>query len=198
MKKIFVFTALIFMLSLGLANAQSYSNISYSIGIPTGDLSNYISSASWRGVAFDYRKLIKPNLGFGVTTGWNTFYEERPFATYTVDNRSLSGKQWRYVNSLPIFFSGDYYFKPGNDINPYVGLGVGTLYNMRATDMGVLRLEENAWSFAFQPQVGMFYSINYFAGISISAKYSYGFPAGDFDLAQSFFSLNIGYVFMGN
>jgi opacity protein-like surface antigen len=198
MKKIFLFTSIIVVFALNSANAQSYTNVSYSIGLPTGDLSDYISAASWRGVALDYRRLIKPNIGVGVSTGWNTFFEEREFATYTLENRSISGDQWRYVNSFPLFLSADYYLKPGEDINPYVGLGVGTIYNNRATDMGIFRLEQEAWSFAFQPQVGMFYSINHFAGISIAAKYSYGLAAGDFESAQSFFSLNIGYVFMGN
>lgn len=198
MKKIFVFTAFIMMLAIGSANAQSYTNIAYSISLPTGDLGDFISAPSFRGVAVDYRKLIKPNIGIGVSTGWNTFFEERSFATYTLDNRSLSGKQWRYVNSFPLFLSADYYFKPGDDVNPYVGLGVGTIYNQRDTDMGIFRLEQDAWHFAFQPQVGIFYSVNHFAGISFAAKYSTGLAAGDFNAAQSFFSLNIGYVFMGN
>ncbi|EMS32638.1 hypothetical protein C943_00991 [Mariniradius saccharolyticus AK6] len=198
MKKIFVLAALILILGDFSANGQSYTNTSYSIALPTGDLNSFISAPSFRGIAFDYRKLIKPNIGIGLTTGWNTFFEERAFATYTIDNRSLSGKQWRYMNSFPLFLSGDYYLKPGDDLNPYVGLGVGTIYNKRATDMGIFRLEEDAWSFAFQPQVGFFYSVNHFAGVSVAVKYSYGLAAGDFNAAQSFLSLNIGYVFMGN
>jgi opacity protein-like surface antigen len=197
MKKIFIFTGIMVVLMLGTANAQSYTNISYSVGIPTGDLGDYISAISFRGVAVDYRKLIKPNVGIGVSTGWNTFFEEKEFATYTLENRSLSGDQWRYVNSFPLFLSGDYYFKPGESINPYVGLGIGTIYNLRSTDMGIFRLDQDAWSFAFQPQAGFFYSLNSFAGLSVAAKYSYGLAGGDFDSAQSFISLNFGYVFMG-
>lgn len=196
MKKILFFTAFIILVSFGSSNAQSYTNVSYSVSIPTGDLREYISTTSWRGVSVSYSKLIKPNFGIGLSTGWNTFFEERPFATYSLDNRSVSGKQWRYVNSFPLLVSADYYIKPNDKINPYMGLGVGTIYNSRATDMGIFRLEQDAWSFAFQPQVGMIYSINYFAGISVAAKYSYGLAAGHFDAPQSFFSLNFGYVFM--
>lgn len=198
MKKIFVFAILMIGLANFSAKGQSYTTTSYSISLPTGDLNEFISAPSFRGIAVDYRKLVQPNIGIGVTTGWNTFFEERAFATYTIDNRSLSGKQWRYMNSFPLFLSGDYYFKPGADLNPYLGLGVGTIYNTRATDMGIFRLEEDAWSFAFQPQVGFFYPVNHFAGLSVALKYSHGLAAGDFDAAQSFFSLNIGYVFMGN
>jgi outer membrane protein len=198
MKKIFLFIVFAIVLFMHKVNAQSYTTTSYSIGIPTGDLGDFISNVSWRGFAIDYRKLIQPNLGIGISSGLNTFYEERPSAAYTIDNRTLSGKQWRYSNNVPIMLSGDYYLKPGDNINPFVGLGVGTIYTVRRTDMGVFSLDQNAWSFAFQPQVGMIYMFNSFAGISLSAKYSYGLAAGDLNNAQSFMSFNIGYVFMGN
>lgn len=198
MKKFLIISAFLVMVLASVANAQSLTTTSYSMGLATGDMGDYASSFSGRGFTLDYRKMVQPNLGVGFYTGWNVFYDERPFDTYTIDNRTLSGKQYRYVNSLPIMFATDYFLKPGEDFNPYVGLGVGTIYTERATDMGIYRLTEDAWSFAFTPQIGFLYSVNRYSGINISAKYNLGLAAGDFESTQSYVSFNIGYVFMGN
>ncbi len=198
MKK-FLFISAFFVLMLASnVKAQSLTTVSYSMGLATGDLGDYASNFSGRGFTLDYRKMVQPNLGVGVYTGWNVFYDERPYDTYTIDNRSLSGKQFRYVNTFPLMFATDYYFKPGEDLNPFIGLGVGTIYTQRDTDIGIYRLEQDAWSLAFAPQVGFYYSVNRYNGISFSAKYNLGLAAGDFNSSQSYLSLNIGFVFMGN
>ncbi len=198
MKRILVISAFLVMILATEANSQSITTVSYSMGLGAGDLGDYASTFSGRGVALDYRKMVQPNVGVGFYAGWNVFYDERPFDTYTVDNQSISGKQYRYVNSVPLMVATDYFLKPGEDLNPFIGLGVGTLYNERATDMGVFRLTEEAWSFAFAPQVGFMYSLNRYAGLSFAVKYNVGLSAGDFDSTQSYLSFNIGYVFMGN
>lgn len=197
MKNIFLIAALALMVFAGSAQAQSsYFTTSYSVGIPTGEMGDYISNVSFRGIAFDYRKLVKPNVGIGFSTSWNVFFEEKPHDTFTLDNRSLSGKQFRYANTVPLLFSADYYFSPEERFNPYVGLGVGTVYNNRTTDMGVFRFEQDSWNFAFQPQVGMFYELGTNSGVSLAVKYNYGLDAGEIDGAQSYLSVNLGYVFM--
>lgn len=198
MKKVLTLLALVMTLGMGYLSAQSLSTTSYSIGIPTGNLGEYIDKASFRGIAFDYRKLVQPNLGVGFYTGWNVFYQEKPYDTYTIRNQSLSGRQYRYTNSVPLMFATDYYFKPGSDLNPFIGAAVGGVYTQRATDMGIYRWEEDAFSFGLTPQVGFYYKVSTFSGISFSAKYNMAFKAGDFEQGQNFLSLNIGYVFMGN
>lgn len=197
MKKILFITALLVVILASNVNAQNRTTVSYSMGLGTGDLGEYASNFSGRGITIDYRKMVQPNVGVGIYTGWNVFYDERPFDTYSIDNRSLSGRQFRYVNTFPLMIATDYYLKPGEDLNPFIGLGVGTLYTQRDTDMGIFRLEQDAWSLAFAPQIGFYYSVNQNNGISFSAKYNVGLAAGDFDSSQSYLSLNIGFIFLG-
>lgn len=198
MKKILIISALFVMFLATNVKSQSMTTVSYSMGLATGDLGDYASNFSGRGFTLDYRKMVQPNVGVGFSTGWNVFYDERPYDSYTVDNRTLSGKQYRYVNSVPLLLAADYYLKPGEDFNPYIGLGVGTTYIERATDMGIYRLTQDAWTFGITPQVGFYYSVNRYSGFSLAAKYNLGLAAGDFDSTQSYLSFNIGYVFMGN
>jgi outer membrane protein W len=197
MKRILVISALLIMVLAYSATAQNRTTVSYSMGLGTGDLGEYASNFSGRGFTIDYRKMVQPNIGVGIYTGWNVFYDERPYDTYTIDNRSLSGRQFRYANSFPIMIAADYYVKSGEDLVPFFGLGVGTLYTNRRTEMGVFQLEQDAWSLAVAPQVGFYYSVNQNNGISFSAKYNIGLAAGDFDSGQSYLSLNIGFIFLG-
>ena len=198
MKRSLILIVLVMSLAWNNLSAQSLTTTSYSIAIPTGDLGEYISSASWRGLAFDYRKLVQPNLGLGFYAGWNVFYQEKPYDTYTLRNQSISGKQYRYTNSVPMMFATDYYFKPGGDLNPFIGAAIGGVYTQRATDMGIYRWEQEAFSFGVTPQAGFYYKLGTFAALSVAAKYNIVTKAGDFDAGQNYLSINIGYLFMGN
>ncbi len=191
MKKIFI---LLFSVMALTSSAQSITAIQYSMGFGTGDLGDFIGKPSFRGFTIDYRKLVQPNIGVGFELGWNVFYEENSFDTYTQGNLSLSGKQYRYNNQFPILFAADYYLKPGEQMNPFVGLGLGTMYSLRNTDMGQYTLEEDAWNFALRPEVGVLFEANPNMSLAITGKYYYGFEAGDLP-AQSYFALAVGFVF---
>lgn len=196
MKKILLIT-FISLCSIGSLYAQSNTSVYYSVGFATGDLGDYISQPSFRGIGLDYNKMIQPNIGVGFSIGWNVFYEDKPYDTYTVDNVSLSGKQYRYSNHWPMLLSGSYYLKPGEAINPFVGLGVGTIYTLRNTNMNLYTVELDAWNFALQPQVGVQFSVDDATAITLIAKYNNAFHAGgELDTDQSYFTINLGFAFI--
>ncbi len=170
-------------------------NIQYAIGFGTGDLGDFIGSPSFRGFVFDYRNKINDNVGLGLEVGWNVFYEESDYDTYTKDNLSLTGKQWRYNNQLPMLFAADYYFSPDQTVNPFAGLGIGTMYSRRNTDMGTYSIEEEAWHFALRPELGVIYEVSSGFGLAATAKYYIALESGDLP-TQSYVSLNLGLVFM--
>lgn len=194
MKKLIIFAFALFILA-PVSWAQTQTAVTYSMGFGSGDLGDFVEKPSFRGIAIDYRKMVQPNIGVGFTLGWNVFYEEKSYATYTVDNSSLSGKQYRYSNQFPLLLAGNYYLKPGESLNPYVGLGVGTMYTLRNTDMNLYTLEQDAWHFSVTPEIGLQYSIDDSTGLLVGLKYVNGFKAGDFDAGQNYLSLNVGLVF---
>jgi opacity protein-like surface antigen len=177
------------------AFSQNLTTLEYSMGFGTGDMGDFIDKPSFRGFTLDYRRLVQPNVGVGFEGGWNVFYAEESYAVYTQENVSLGGRQFRYQNQVPLLFSADYYFHPDETINPFVGLGLGTMYSRRNTDMGQYTLEEDAWHFALRPEVGVIYEVNPEFGFSLTGKYYYGFEAGDLNEPMSYFALNIGFVF---
>lgn len=203
MKKL-IYIFLLTVLTAGVANAQlesgsgtfnGYTSITYSVGFGTGDLGEYIQQPSWRGFTLEFGKYITPEFSVGIEASWNTFFKEMDYATYTKDTYSLSGKQYRYNHQFPILASFNYTLHGDEILRPFGGLGIGTMYSQRNTDMGQWRVKEEAWHFALRPEIGILYELGEGMHAKVSAKYYTGFSAGDLD-TQSYFALNVGIVIM--
>lgn len=170
---------------------DSYMSVQYSVSFATGDMSEYISKTSWRGILLEYRGYVSSQIFAGVDVGWNVFYEKKDYDTYTQGTESLSGIQYRYQNQVPILATVDYLLMNDSEIRPYVGLGIGTMYSERATDMNLYRLKLNSWQFAVKGEVGLLYEVSYSSSIKLAAKYYNGFKTGKME-NQGFFSINLG------
>lgn len=178
------------------ASAQSSSfSFQYSMGFGVGDVGDFISSPSFRGATLEWRKYVQPNVTVGIETGWNVFYKALPSDTYTSGNTSLTGKQYRYQNQVPLLAAANYFLKTDEKLKPFVGLGLGTMYSRRNTDMSLYTIEQEAWHFALRPEVGLLYSMSDVTAAYLGVKYYTGFTAGDFDKSQSYLAINVGFVF---
>jgi outer membrane protein len=195
MKKILLAACALCLCTVGFVKAQNITTLTYSIGFGSGDVKEFIPNASFRGISLEYNHFIQDNLGVGFQIGWNVFYDELAYDTYTLDSRSLSGKQWRYSNHVPLFATVNYFLKPGEKVNPFVGLGIGTIYTLRNTDMNLYTLEEDAWMFGLSPTIGAQVMASDVTKLNVSLRYNAGFAAGDFDAAQNYLTLNVGFAF---
>lgn len=174
--------------------AQNMSTLMYNVGIGTGDLGEYIEPASFRGLSFDYQYLVTDNIAVGFGIGWQTFYEDKGYQTVMDGTGTLSGFQYRYLNSFPIHLTGTYFVDTGGDVKPYVGIGIGTIYNVRNTDMGLFTFETNQWHFSFRPEAGIQYDFSYTFGMRLNVRYVQGFNTNDLD-GQNYVAVGLGFVF---
>jgi len=194
---------IILMLAVGLivspfVSAQSNTSLLYSVGVPTGALKDHTASMSWRGVTFEWQKFINPDVSVGVNLAYSVFYDDMGFGSYTNKNATLTGHQYRYNNLFPMAVNGQYHFNAGstNPLKTYVGLGIGTIYDLRNTDMGMWTIEEQNWHFMVSPEVGLIYDLNMATGIKFSVRYDNAFKISDAD-AFGNINLNLGFVFHG-
>ena len=196
MKKIIILIAIVTLIVPFTASAQGgYMSVEYVVGFPTGDLGNYIGSASFRGAVIEYQKYIKSNLSIGGEVGWSAFYERKDYDTYSQEDVSASGIQYRYSSQVPILISAEYNFSPEATLKPYANFGLGTMYSRRDTDMGLWYLREEAWHFALKPELGIMYELNLNSSFNLSAKYYTGLASGDLE-TQSYLALGAGFVFL--
>ncbi len=191
MKKI-IFILAFFVTGFSALAQDTFTSLHYDISVPLSNTQDYIGRGSWRGVGFDYSKKVSGNLAVGFSLGWHVFYERKDFDTYTEGNVSLSGIQFRYINSFPIHGNVTYFLGvEESDLQPYVGLGIGTTsFNMR-TEMGLFQSETNSWNFSMQPQAGFLYRVNYNVAVLAGAKYYTIFKNSKID-AQGYLTFNVG------
>lgn len=193
MKKIIFLMIFGFLLMTAKSYSQqdSYMSVQYSVSIPTGDMGEYISKTSWRGVLIEYRGYVRSNLFVGMDAGWNVFYEKKDSDTYTQGTESLTGVQYRYQNQVPLLATIDYLIVSDKALKPYVGLGIGTMYSERSTDMNLYRLKQNSWQFAVKAEVGVLYEISYSSAVKFAVKYYNGFKTNSLG-NQGYLSINLG------
>lgn len=191
MKKIFILALISGALSIP-ALAQNTFSIQYSLAFG-GTINDFITSTSVRGATFEYKIMPQPNLGIGLDAGWNHFYERRAYDTYTSGTQSLSGVQYRYTNSVPIFVTTSYFFSPGDKINPFVGLGVGTIFFSRYMDMGQFRITDEEWHFALKPEFGVLVSLAPDMDLILAYRLMNGFATSDSE-QQNYMTFNVGFV----
>jgi outer membrane protein len=123
------------------------------------------------------------------------FQSAKTNATNSYENLSFTGVQYRYSSQVPFFLSADNSLNPDAETKPYVGMGIGTIYSHRKTDMGVYSYAEEAWQFALKPEVSIIRELSFNTALKVAFKYYSGFKGGDLD-TQSYTALSLGFVFM--
>jgi hypothetical protein len=190
--------AAILLLASTALHAQSWEkkdfSYEYSMGIPVGSLADFINETSFRGFTFAYQNPISDNISFGLEASWNVFNQELPYATYTIGTESITGEQFRYLNSYPILLGAQYHYRPTTEVDLALGLGMGIAGQYQAVDMGQYRISESSWQFLMRPELIANYEIGMDTDFRISAKYYGAFSNNTLD-GRSFVAINVGFAF---
>lgn len=194
MKRLF-FISLLSLVTLNATSQKSLFSMEYSIGFGTANMHDYIEPASFRGIGLNYRNFVTGNLGVGIEIGWNTFFDETPDGIYEQNNITYAGRQWRYSNEFPVLGSIDYYYNKEGNVTPFFGLGLGVMYSLQTTNLGMYSFEKRALHFALRPEIGVIFDPGAGPSVNISSKYFHGFQAGDLP-SQGYFTINAGFVFI--
>jgi hypothetical protein len=95
---------------------------------------------------------------------------------------------------MPLLAGVKYYKETDGNFMPYAGLGLGTLYVNRSTDLGMYRITTEAWQFALRPELGVTFKAGSGVSAVLGAKYYAGFGTDKLD-GQSYISINLGLMF---
>jgi len=194
MKKTLILT---FMLAAGVfissfVSAQSSTSFQYTIGIPFSGLKDHTSVISGRGFTMEYQREVAPSVTVGINLAYSVFYEKKPYGSYDLGSATLTGNQYRYNNLFPMLVNAHYKIGEGTVV-PYVGLGIGTMYDLRNTDMGLYTIEENNWHFLISPEAGFIYNLSADMGLKLNAKYDNAFKTSELD-ALGNLNISVGFV----
>ena len=174
------------------ATGQTKFAINYNIGIPTGETSDLFDGVSWRGVNMDFSYFINESIAIGLSGGWQVFDDGLGYVTETNGTETISGYRYNYLNSVPLYGTGSYYFNTGR-VEPYAALGIGIVYNQLDQDIGLINNEEEAWQFSLRPELGVDFSVNY--GLSLRGSVRYHYVAETDDVPDlSYLSIGLGLI----
>ena len=195
--KYIAISIMFFGLSTQQVRAQNHIQLSYDFSVATGDTRDYIGKSSPRGGSFEFRHHVNKNIALGLKVGLQTFYEALEKDTYTEDNITYYGKQFRYLNSSPVLATFQYNLT-GNETGSrsYVKLGAGAYYFEKRTDLGLYTFTNDyQWNFGLQPELGIIFPMNNTFAINVNARYNYILRNQSLD-NQQYFSLGVGIMIL--
>ncbi|MFP4470054.1 MAG: outer membrane beta-barrel protein [Bacteroidales bacterium] len=190
MKKIIISVFIIAFAQLATAQ-DTYWSITWEMSIPTGPTQDFIEKSSFRGFGFEGRKFVDNNVSIGGGIHWNVFYEKKDKITTVVDNITLTGTHFNYINAFPFFFNASWYMNEGSYVRPYVGLNAGGIYAVYRKDIGLYRIEEDPLKLGLAPEIGVMVDAYTGMGFTINARYNYGLQTSETD-ALNYFGINVG------
>jgi len=197
MKKIIV--TLILVLAFGASFAQQYHwRLTYDMSQPIGEMNTeFISRYSWRGMGVDNRWMISDKLSVGAYFAWHVFYQAAGNVTQSNESGTITanGTQFRYLNSWVMQANAHYYLGTEGQINPWVGLGVGTAYNVQRTEIGFYAVVWEPWSFALSPQIGLDIPITLGTDFMIGVRYNHWINGDNAPINYTYLGFNVGFKF---
>ena len=175
-----------FLAVVNTAKSQEFDQLftlGYNTSVPLGETSDYINNFSWRGINLDVKYYVKDNFTMGVNAGWNLYNNSTDGVvseqvSVNDKNLTISAKQYRYINSLPIYVTGSY-IKDLESVILYAGLGVGGQYVAQRIEMGQYIIEKDEFQFAMSPHVGVYIPVSYYMMINLGVQYNQSLTNSD-------------------
>lgn len=190
----YIALALVVCFSMAAKAQVSAFGFNYVISVPTGNTGDFIGEASYRGASFEYTYVPDDHIALHFEGGWNNFYEKIDKATYEYKTASITGTQYRYTESVPLFLGVHYLILPEAIIKPYAGLSIGLMYTDKRNDVGMYSIMSDSWQFGFKPEAGVAVELGENTYLKLSAKYYQTLKTNDL-VAQSFIGFNMGLAF---
>jgi len=197
MKKLIILS-IVLVSAVSVRAQDGFTALHYDVSFGLGNTSGYISKPSFRGMGFDYQKMVNANIGIGLSVAWHTFYEKRNYDSYSFDDgvTTLTGVQFRYLNTVPMHITTNFYSgEEGDEVRAFFGLGIGTFYAEKKTVMGQWAVTNDAWQFSLQPQLGVLCGLGSDANVFLAGKFTTPFESESLN-SYPYFSMNVGLAWM--
>ncbi len=148
----------------------------WEFSFPVGSFRDYIDETSFRGISFEDRSFVKPNVSVGVQFNWNRFSQTFDNVTVPITNGSASGPVYRHTDMFGIRGIAHYYFGHAPTLRPYLGVGIGGMWAYSYQQIADLANEQDNFNFVVDPEIGILYwfatgGTN--AGLNIAFRYTY-------------------------
>ena len=186
------------LLASSAALAQSNFRISYEFAVPMGATKDYIDRFSSRGAHLDASFELSYAFHLELSAGLNSFNAVKEGVLSTTDGQDVSGKQFRYLNVIPLMGGFAWHIPMGRGGRIWAGINGGAAYFDRIIDIGLNEYSLSDWQWGVQPHVGIAFGLgDDGTALFFDGRWNYfwerhGIPA------QQYFSFGVGLLFSGS
>jgi len=183
------------LLASSAALAQSHVRLSYEFAAPQGATKDYIDRFSTRGFHLDASFELSYAFHLELSAGLNSFNAAKQGVLTTTDGQDVSGKQFRYLNVIPLMGGFAFHIPIGHTSRIWVGANGGAAYFDRVIDLGLNEYTRSDWQWGVQPHAGIAFGLgNDGTALFFDGRWQYfwerhGIPA------QQYFSFGVGLLF---
>jgi len=185
------------LLATSAALAQSHVRLSYEFAVPRGETKEYIDRFSSRGAHLDASFELSYAFNLELSAGLNSFNAAKQGVLTTTDGQDVSGKQFRYLNVIPLMAGFAFHVPLGHGSRIWAGVTGGAAYFDRVIDLGLNEYTLSDWQWGVQPHVGIAFGLGadgtalFFDGRWQYFWERHGLPP------QQYFSFGVGLLFGG-
>ncbi|HTS82035.1 MAG TPA: hypothetical protein VMH40_15640 [Myxococcaceae bacterium] len=185
------------LLASSAALAQSNVRISYEFAVPTHETKDFIDRFSSRGAHLDVSLELSYAFNLELSAGLNSFNAVKQGLLTTTDGQDVSGKQFRYLNVIPLMGGFAWHIPLGHGSRLWAGVNGGAAYFDRVIDVGLNEYTASDWQWGVQPHVGIAFGLDKGTALFFDGRWNYfwerhGMPA------QQYFSFGVGLLFGGS
>lgn len=179
MKKVsIVIMGIIALIATSQVKAQGDMKIGASLGImlPMGDFGD--AAKMGIGGMAEYKYMVAENVAIGANLGYYSFgMKDYDDGSYSI---------------MPIVATGEYLFKPGEKLNPYVGANLG-IYNFK-TSVTLMNIDASTsvTKFGFAPVLGILYELSDQMDFNANLRYNMIFTD---ETSTTTLGLNLGILY---
>ncbi len=167
--------ALISMIWISSQAQETSIYSSWSTAVPMGSTTDYVKTASGRGIQFDVTQQINERFTYGGNFGWQAFYE-KGYQIYFNDNAMVTAWQRNYLNAFFMMASGRYYFATSvNKIKAYLSIEIGATAIENYEIFGLYNNRNLSWHFALTPALGIDIPASEHWGLNVYFKFHNSF-----------------------
>jgi hypothetical protein len=178
------------------ALAQSHVRLSYEFAVPRNATSDFVDRFSSRGGHLDISLELTYAFHLELSAGLNSFNSVKQGVLTTTDG-DVSGKQFRYLNAIPLMGGFAFHIPLGHGSRFWAGVNGGAAYFERVVDVWLNEYSLSDWQWGVQPQLGIAFGLgNDGTALFFDGRWNYfwerhGIPA------QEYFSFGVGLLFGG-
>lgn len=167
----------------------------YSTVLPMSDETReFADGFSWRGGTIDIERGATDHIAIGASFGWHVLSEENTETSVFPDG-AISGRALRHVNSVPLMVTGTIALGPRDGIQPWFGVGGGTVWIENRTESGTLGTEDANWHRIAMGEAGLRIPRESGETITLSARYQRAFETKG--LEREYMTFSFGYLLGG-